>query len=161
VFESSDPDGPEHLTAVPTIIRAGEAFNVVPDAGELICDLRADSLPALESVLTGLPAESDGVRLRAAMVRAWPGMDTREATRPLLAAASKRLGRPVAASERGGASDASHMAARIPLTVDGFGPRGGGAHTPDEWISASSLHSRAEVALAVVTALLGGGVNAV
>ena len=161
VFESSDPHGPEHLTAVPTIIRAGEAFNVVPDAGELICDLRADSLPALESVLTGLPAESDGVRLRAAMVRAWPGMDTREATRPLLAAASKRLGRPVAASERGGASDASHMAARIPLTVDGFGPRGGGAHTPDEWISASSLHSRAEVALAVVTALLGGGVNAV
>jgi glutamate carboxypeptidase len=90
------------------------------------------------------------------MVRAWPGMDAREATRPLLAAAAERLGRPVAAGARGGASDASHMAARIPLTVDGFGPRGGGAHTPDEWISASSLRSRAEVALAFAGALLEG-----
>ena len=33
-----DPGGPERLTAVPTILRSGEAFNVVPDAGELYCD---------------------------------------------------------------------------------------------------------------------------
>ena len=156
VAESSDPSGQERLTAVPTIIRAGEAFNVVPDAGELICDLRADSLAALEAVRAALPAERGGVRLDADMVRAWPGMDAREATRPLLAAAAERLGRPVAAGARGGASDASHMAARIPLTVDGFGPRGGGAHTPDEWVSASSLRSRAEVALAFAAALLEG-----
>ena len=26
-----DPDGPEHLTVVPTVIRSGDAFNVVPD----------------------------------------------------------------------------------------------------------------------------------
>jgi glutamate carboxypeptidase len=58
------------------------------------------------------------------------------------------------ASERGGASDASHMAVTIPLTVDGLGPRGGGAHTPNEWVSAESLLTRAEVALAVVVALL-------
>ena len=156
VAASSDPGGPERLTAVPTIIRAGDAFNVVPDVGELICDLRADSLTALEAVRTALPAERDGVRLEASMVRAWPGMDAREVTRPLLAAAAERLGRPVAAGERGGASDASHMSARIPLTVDGFGPRGGGAHTPEEWISGASLRSRAEVALAFVGALLEG-----
>jgi glutamate carboxypeptidase len=40
------------------------------------------------------------------------------------------------------------------LTVDGLGPRGGGAHTPGEWVSAGSLRTRAEVALAVVGALL-------
>ena len=34
------------------------------------------------------------------------------------------------ARARGGASDASHFAPSIPLTVDGLGPRGGGAHAP-------------------------------
>jgi glutamate carboxypeptidase len=55
---------------------------------------------------------------------------------------------------RGGASDASHFAPSIPLTVDGLGPRGGGAHAPHEFVLRASLRSRAEVALAVVDALL-------
>jgi glutamate carboxypeptidase len=42
----------------------------------------------------------------------------------------------------------------VPLTVDGLGPRGGGAHNPEEWVSRESLHSRAQVAMAVVAALL-------
>ncbi|MGH2783114.1 MAG: M20/M25/M40 family metallo-hydrolase, partial [Thermoleophilaceae bacterium] len=58
------------------------------------------------------------------------------------------------AGERGGASDASHVATAIPLTIDGLGPRGGGAHAPHEWVSAESLRIRAEVALALVGALL-------
>ena len=64
------------------------------------------------------------------------------------------LGRSVVGVERGGASDASHMATAIPLTVDGLGPRGGGAHTPDEFVRPETLASRAEVALAVVAALI-------
>jgi hypothetical protein len=65
------------------------------------------------------------------------------------------LGRPIRPASRGGASDASHIAAAgVELTIDGLGPRGGGAHTPDEWVSAESLHSRAELALAVTAALL-------
>jgi glutamate carboxypeptidase len=59
--------------------------------------------------------------------------------------------------ERGGASDASHMAAHVPITVDGLGPRGGGAHNPGEYVLRESLHSRAEVACALVAALLDGG----
>ena len=55
---------------------------------------------------------------------------------------------------RGGASDASHFAATIPLTVDGLGPRGGRAHNPEEYVLAASLHPRAEVALAVIDAAL-------
>lgn len=156
VAARSDPAGPERLTAVPTILRSGDAFNVVPAAGELLCDLRADSLEAFDPVLEAVPGEHDEVRLDACMVRAWPGMDSREATSGLLAAATESLGRPIVAAERGGASDASHMAAGgIELTLDGLGPRGGGAHTPHEWVSAESLRSRSEVALAVTAALLG------
>ena len=149
-----DPHGPDRLSAVPTILRSGEAFNVVPASGELFCDLRADRLEAIEPVADALPGEVGGVRLEAGLVRRWPGMDARAATQGLLAAGSEHLGRPIVGVERGGASDASHLAPRIALTVDGLGPRGGGAHTPDEFVIQASLRSRAEVALALVAALL-------
>jgi glutamate carboxypeptidase len=154
VAARSDPDGPDRLTAVPTVIRSGDAFNVVPASGELICDLRADSLAAFDPVLASVGSERDGVELDAALVRRWPGMDTRTAAAPLLSAAAELLGRPILASERGGASDASHVAAHVPLTVDGLGPLGGAAHNPDEYVLADSLQSRAEVALALAAAAL-------
>jgi glutamate carboxypeptidase len=154
VAAAGEPDGPTRLTAVPTILHSGEAFNVVPPHGRLVCDLRADDLAAFGPVLEAIPQEIDGVAIQAALVRAWPGMDTRAVTAPLLEKAATRLGRPVVASERGGASDASHLAQAIPLTVDGLGPRGGGAHAPHEWVGAKSLHTRAEVALALAAAIL-------
>jgi glutamate carboxypeptidase len=154
IAAQSDPGGPDRLTAVPTILRAGEAFNVVPPQGRLVCDLRADDLDAFQPVLASVPGELDGVAIESELVRAWPGMDTRPATARLIEEAAGGLGRPLVASERGGASDASHMAAAIALTIDGLGPRGGGAHTPAEWVSAESLRTRAEVALAVVEAVL-------
>jgi glutamate carboxypeptidase len=149
-----DPRGPERLTAVPTVLRSGEAFNVVPAAGELICDVRADASDAFDSVLAAIPAEVGGARLEAEQVRVWPGMDSRAATAGLLERAAAALGRPIAGAARGGASDASHFAAAIPLTIDGLGPRGGGAHAPHEHVLAASIRPRAEVALAVADAAL-------
>jgi glutamate carboxypeptidase len=150
-----DPQGPAHLTAVPTVMRSGDAFNVVPGAGELFCDLRADDLDAIEAVLQAVPAEVGGVRLEAELIRRWPGMHSASQTAPLLARAGELLGRPVAAAARGGASDASHFASSIPITVDGLGPRGGKAHNPEEFVLEASLRPRAEVALAVIAAALG------
>jgi glutamate carboxypeptidase len=83
-------------------------------------------------------------------------MDAREATAPLLHRASGLCGRELVGADRGGASDASHFAASIPLTVDGLGPRGGGAHAPHEFVLAASLRSRAEVALSLALAALDG-----
>jgi glutamate carboxypeptidase len=147
------PGGEDALSAVPTIMNAGEAFNVVPPSGELYCDLRAERLAAFERVIDAVPDEVGGATLATDLVRQWPGMDAREQTRELLERATELLGRPVVGAERGGASDASHMAAHVPLTVDGLGPRGGGAHNPEEWVSRESLHTRAQVAMAVVAAL--------
>jgi glutamate carboxypeptidase len=154
VAERHDPRGALRLTAVPTILRSGDAFNVVPSTGELFCDLRADDAAAFDAVLEAVPSEVEGVTLESALLRLWPGMDARETSAKLLAAASERLGRTVTGMDRGGASDASHFAASIPLTVDGLGPRGGGAHAPNEFVLESSLRSRAEVALAIVDAAL-------
>jgi glutamate carboxypeptidase len=149
-----DPRGPLRLTAVPTILRSGDAFNVVPAAGELFCDMRADDASAFDAVLDAVPADVGGVTLEPALLRLWPGMDARATAAPLLAAAGERLGRSITGMDRGGASDASHFAAAIPVTVDGLGPRGGGAHAPNEFVLESSLRSRAEVALAIVDAAL-------
>ena len=153
VAHQHDPAGADRLSAVPTIMNAGEAFNVVPPSGELFCDLRAERLGAFEAVIDALPADVGGASIQSELIRQWPGMDAREATGALLEQATELLGRPIAGAERGGASDASHMAAHVPLTVDGLGPRGGSAHNPDEYVLRESLHSRAQVALAVVGAL--------
>lgn len=149
-----DPHGCDRLSVVPTVVRAGQAFNVVPPEGELIFDMRADRMTAFEAVLTSVPVEVDGVKLDARMERVWPGMDSRAHTAGVLQAASARLGRPIIGTSRGGASDASHFATAIPLTIDGLGPRGGGAHTPDEFAFAPSLRERAEVAVAVALEVL-------
>ncbi len=154
----NDPSGPDRLTVVPTILRSGEALNVVPADGELVFDVRADRLEALRAVLDAIPAEVGGARVEASMQREWPGMDSREAVAPLLVEAGNALGRPVVAAQRGGASDASHFhAAGIAVTIDGLGPRGGHAHAPGEFVDLDSLHTRAEVALAVALTLLTGG----
>jgi glutamate carboxypeptidase len=154
VAAAHDPHGPARLTAVPTVLRSGDAFNVVPAKGELFCDLRADELDAIEAVLERIPADHEGVRLDAELIRRWPGMHSEEATEALLARAGQALGRPVVAAARGGASDASHFAASIPVTVDGLGPRGGKAHNPEEFVLEASLLPRTEVALAVILAAL-------
>ena len=95
------------------MLRSGDAFNVVPGAGELFCDLRADDLDAIERVLEQIPAEIGGATLHPELIRRWPGMRSEKATAPLLERASALLGRRIAPAKRGGASDASHFAATI------------------------------------------------
>jgi glutamate carboxypeptidase len=153
VTATHDPDGADRLTVVPTVVRSGDAFNVVPAHGELLFDMRAERIEAFDPVLGAVVAEHEGVRLEPILERAWPSMDSRAATTELLAEAAARLGRPLRQSSRGGASDASHFAGTIPLTIDGLGPRGGGAHTPGEFVLAASLRERAEIALAILAAL--------
>ncbi len=150
-----DPRGPDRRSAVPTVMRSGDAFNVVPGHGELFGDVRADGDAAIRAVCEALPRDVDGVALTTELIRLWPGMDARVVTAPLLGEASAKLGRPIVGVSRGGASDASHMARAIALTVDGLGPRGGKAHNPGEFVSEASLRPRAEVALAVALAALG------
>jgi glutamate carboxypeptidase len=149
-----DPGGTHRLTAVPTILKAGDAFNVVPGDGELYCDLRADDATAFDAVVEAVPDELAGVRLERRLLRVWPGMDAREPDAPVLARATEILGRPIHGNTRGGASDASHLAPVVPVTIDGLGPRGGAAHNPGEYVLASSVRERAEVALAVAVAAL-------
>lgn len=149
-----DPRGEQALTAVPTVLRSGDAFNVVPDAGELLCDLRAHDHHAFNAVVDAIPASVDGATLDARLVRVWPGMDSRVATIPAIERAAAALGRPIHAGARGGASDASHFAPTIAVTIDGLGPLGGAAHNPAEHVRLSSFEPRSQLAAAVLHAVI-------
>jgi glutamate carboxypeptidase len=151
---TAEPNGEAQLTVVPTIVRSGEAINVVPAAGELVLDIRASDTTAFSRVLAAVPAEVGGATLEPVLERVWPAMDSEAAAAPLLAAAAALLGRPIVPRARGGASDASHFAGLIALTVDGLGPRGGGAHTPDEFVHLPSLGERLALALALARAAI-------
>ncbi len=149
-----DPSGPESLSVVPSMVRAGEAMNVVPAEGELTIDVRAHSEASFGRVLEHISQSTDTATLEVELQRSWPGMNSRVATAGLLEAASARLGRSIVGVARGGASDASHFAATIPLTLDGLGPRGGHAHSPEEFVHGPSLRERALVAMAILETLL-------
>ncbi len=151
-----DPARAQALSVVPSMISAGEAMNVVPGAGQLTVDVRARSAESFGAVLEHISASSTTAALEVELLRSWPGMDSREQTAALLEAASARLGREIVGVARGGASDASHFAAAIPLTIDGLGPRGGHAHSPEEYVHGPSLRQRTEVAMAILETLLSG-----
>ena len=154
IASAHDPDGDDALTSVPTIIRSGDALNVVPARGEVIADMRAHRTAAFERVIDALPEEVGGARLESEVLRLWPGMDARENAAPVLARAGQLAGSPIHGGARGGASDASHLAGMVPITIDGLGPRGGGAHAPHEFVRADTIAPRARVALAIAAAAL-------
>jgi glutamate carboxypeptidase len=149
-----NPRGDLELSVVPSRISSGGAINVVPAEGQLHIDVRAASETSFDRVIEAIPASSRGASIDIELVRCWPGMDSRAATAPVLEAAGVRLGRPIIGVGRGGASDASHLASTVPVTVDGLGPRGGHAHSPDEFVHRPSLLERAEVAMAILETLL-------
>jgi glutamate carboxypeptidase len=149
-----DPSGPEALSVVPTMMRSGEGINVVPGTGELHVDMRADDESSFEPVVDSIPDEIDGVGLTVERLRLWPGMDMAEAAAEPLERAAGMLGRPIVGMPRGGASDASNMAPHVPIAIDGLGPLGAFAHSPEEHLLVDSLRDRAEVALTLATALL-------
>ena len=134
VARHHDPGGAERLSVVPTVVRSGDAFNVVPAEGELLCDMRADRSEAFDAVCAAVPADLDGVGLETKMLRIWPGW-TRARRRAGCSSAPAR-GSSVRSSAVRAAARATPATSRrmIPLTVDGLGPRGGGAHTPEEFV---------------------------
>jgi len=149
-----DPQGLDALTVVPVMLNSGEVMNAVPASGELLVDVRADREEAFAAVFGAIPNDIDGVGLEVEQMRLWPGMDSREAAAPVLERAAAAIGRPIEGTARGGASDASNLAPFVPLSIDGLGPLGGFAHNPHEHLLVDSLAPRAEVALAIVGALL-------
>ena len=143
-------------TVVPTLASAGSARNVVPPEAEVTVDFRfwtaAEGERVCEALEAFAPADARVDTTISAVVSRLPMEPTPESlalhrTARALAAA---LGFGLAAARVGGASDGNLTAAAGIPTLDGLGPRGGGAHARGEHVELDDLPRRA----ALVAALL-------
>ncbi len=148
---------PERETTVtPTVARSGERTNVVPEIATLSVDARVWTSDEARRVEAGIR----GYRPKDARVSAVveggfdrPPMEPTTASRALFDSAqrvARELGIELEEARVGGASDGNLTAAAGVPTLDGLGPRGGGAHARDEHVVLSDLPLRA----ALLTGLL-------
>jgi glutamate carboxypeptidase len=149
------PDDGTTLTA--TVARAGSAANVVPEAAQLTIDARAWTRAEAERVAAALRAYRSGtpgvgVTVEGGFDR--PPLEPSAASDELHEAArrlAENLGLELGAARVGGASDGNFVAAAGIATLDGLGPRGGGAHARDEHVLVADLPLRAALVAAVVS----------
>jgi succinyl-diaminopimelate desuccinylase len=119
-------------------IVGGDALNKVPDRCVADIDIRFLPGQEAEEVLAAIEALPD-VNVKVLLSRDPVIVDARN---PFVRALAEVVARDVPAERvsvgRDGASDAvSFLDAGVPAVE--FGPRGGGHHGPDEWVSISSL----------------------
>ena len=89
-----DPPGPHRLTAVPTVLRSGDAFNVVP--GRASCSATAAPTSSRDrGRARGDPRRRARRDAQAELIRRWPGMHSKEAVAPGAGGRREALGRPV------------------------------------------------------------------
>ena len=143
-------------TVTPTLARAGSASNVVPERAELTVDVRvwtqAEAQRVDAAVRALQPADSRvAVAVEGGFDR--PPLEPSVEAQALYASArgiARELGFDLEAARVGGASDGNLTAAAGIPTLDGLGPRGGGAHARDEHVLLSDLPRRAALVLALV-----------
>ena len=143
-------------TLTATLARAGSAANVVPEAAELCVDARVWSRAEADRVTAGLrgyQAAVAGVSLAVEGGFDRPPLEPTAASEALYALAHRlgqELGFELGAARVGGASDGNFVAAAGIATLDGLGPRGGGAHARDEHVLVADLPVRAALIAALV-----------
>jgi glutamate carboxypeptidase len=153
------------LTVNPAKIDGGSANNVVPDHAVLRFNIRPrtrEAAAAFEQELAALlrVLEADrqvSTRLHGGISRPPKPVDARaQKLFDLVAGTSAALGHPLGWQASGGVCDGNNIAARGVPVVDTMGVRGGGIHSPDEYLIASSLAERAALSAVVLHRLANG-----
>jgi len=155
LFLETVADPARGTTLVASIARAGAAANVVPESAELTVDARAWTRAEGERVgaaIRGYGAVDGGVRVTVEGGFDRPPLEPTMASEELFALArrlAQDLGFELGAARVGGASDGNFTAAAGIPTLDGLGPRGGGAHARDEHVLVADLPVRAALVAAL------------
>lgn len=153
------PDASRGIIASIGPLSGGVAANVVPDSARAWGNVRVPTeaiaaevrtkLHALASTSTledSLASGNAHVRIQDSFNRppkpATPGtMALAEAAK----AAAASLGQPLPFGSTGGVCDGNNLQAAGLPTIDTLGVRGGGLHTPQEWIELASLVERSQL----------------
>jgi len=138
----------KQTTVVPTLVKAGNSTNTVPDYGVLDIDARSFSTEELNRVDAAIralvPLHPEAlIEVTGGLNR--PPLET-TSTMELYERAEKvaaRIGMPpLGHASVGGASDGNFAAAAGAKVLDGLGAVGSGAHATTEWVSIKALEER-------------------
>ena len=158
---TSDPALPGPVLCNVGTISGGTRANVVPAYAAAEVGLRfTDSLtesPVL-AALTALHPVREGARVVVEVLSSRPAWAPSAADETLLAQvaeAARGIGQQLTGRPAAGAGDTNLLGSLGMPTVDGFGPRGGGAHARDEHFLLSSVHERIDLLCALLTAAPG------
>jgi glutamate carboxypeptidase len=133
-----------------TVLKTGEATNVIPDHVLAYADVRVavpEEFDRIERDLTRVAQDKliPDTQVSISMTRGFPPMPKNAATDALAATAQRiygELGKTLTLEGTGGAADASLSAAAGTPTLDALGIVGGGIHTPDEYAELDSIVPR-------------------
>ncbi|MDQ6906504.1 MAG: M20 family metallopeptidase [Chloroflexota bacterium] len=145
------------------VVRGGSRRNVVAAEAYAEIDVRvptAAAIAEIEAAMRAIAAHATVPDTTAALTGGInrPPMERTDAQDRLLAIAGEILGGwdiPVEAIGTGGGSDGNFTAAIGTPTLDALGPMGGGAHSPEEYMSLPSLPDR----IALVASLIAETVS--
>lgn len=154
---TEDPALPGPVLCNVGTISGGARTNVVSAQAEAEIGLRfvdPDTEHRVLGALAALRPVRDGARLSVEVLSARPAWQASAQDADLLdriARAGATIGQTVDGRPAAGAGDTNLLGGLGLPTVDGFGPRGGGAHAVDEHFLRSSLHERIALLRAVLT----------
>lgn len=154
---TTDPALPAPVLCNVGTIAGGARTNVVPAAASAEIGLRftdPDTERRVLDALTDLHPIRPGAGITVEVLSSRPTWAPSTADGTLLAQveeAAHRVGQQIAARPATGAGDTNLLGSLGIPTVDGFGPRGGGAHAREEHFRLSSLHERIDLLCALLT----------
>jgi glutamate carboxypeptidase len=133
-----------------TMLEGGKTINVIPDHAVIKADVRAftaDEFDRVERDLQKLAAGTiiPDVQVRASMTRNFPPWPRVASTDALFARAQTiyaELGGTLSPIAVGSSADIAFAAETGTPSIDGFGMRGGGAHSVDDYADLSSIAPR-------------------
>lgn len=153
----ADPALPGPVLCNVGTIAGGARTNVVPAEAAAEIGLRftdpvterqvLDALAALHPVREGATVTAEVLSARPA----WRASAQDAALLEQISEAAAGVGQRIEGRPAAGAGDTNLLGGLGLPTVDGFGPRGGGAHAVDEHFLRSSLHDRVALLRAVLT----------
>jgi glutamate carboxypeptidase len=143
-------DAAKQTTFNVTVLKAGDATNVIPDHAVAYADVRVAVPEEFDRVRRDMARMSanqlvDGTEVTTSLVRSFPPMPRNEASDRLAAKAQAiygEIGRKLTLEMSGGAADSSLSAGVGTPTLDGFGIVGGNAHAPEEYAEVDSVVPR-------------------
>ncbi|MFK7760350.1 MAG: M20/M25/M40 family metallo-hydrolase [Phycisphaerales bacterium] len=162
VSEMPDPARGRILNIGP--LQGGVATNAVPDHAKAWGNVRfpdqeiADELATMLDQLSTSNEALPGVQVHRSFNRpAKPLIPATESLALKARSVAEALGQQLPFASTGGVCDGNILQNAGLPTIDTLGVRGGGLHTPDEWIDLSSLVERCQLLAILIARLSAGG----